>query len=153
MSIAIVAAGLSTIADAMTLVTHVVARIQSHVRAMRRVAKMNCNNGTQPIITDDKGVIRFKANAIVAWLLRASFQPDRELPTLNTIVKKHQEGEFSDDDLAHFYELIGTSLSAYLGYEFVSAQRIADLGMNPDRYSPLGIAVDILSDVDGKVSK
>jgi len=64
----------------------------------------------QPLIRDDKGVIRFKANAIVRYLLeRGPFDMTHLLLQ-----------EFSDEDRMQFAQLIGYSLSGYAELEYVS---------------------------------
>lgn len=57
----------------------------------------------QPIITDDQGVVRFKANAIVAHLL------DSGAIDLNAL----RGMDFKPEDWEQFNQLIGYSLSAW----------------------------------------
>lgn len=57
----------------------------------------------QPIITDDKGVVRFKANAIVAHLLESGAI---DLNALHAM-------DFKPEDWEQFNQLIGYSLSAW----------------------------------------
>lgn len=66
----------------------------------------------QPIVLDDHGVARFKANPIVRFLL------DNYKPGLNDIAKR----EFADDDYQHLMQLIGYSVSGY-----------GDLGVAPKK--------------------
>jgi len=74
-------------------------------------------NPNQPLVRDDQGVIRFKRNAIVDFLVR-DMRPGYDM---NTIVTKAREGEFSNEDLVQFYQLIGYSVSGY-----------SDLSLVPD---------------------
>lgn len=61
----------------------------------------------QPIITDDAGIVRFKANAIVAHLL------DKGGISLNDIAVM----DFSREDREQLNQLIGYSVSAWGGLE------------------------------------
>jgi hypothetical protein len=63
----------------------------------------------QPVGIDEHGVIRFKRNAIVDFLVR-DMRPGYDM---NTIVTKYHRGEFSYEDLVQFYQLIGYSISGY----------------------------------------
>jgi hypothetical protein len=65
-------------------------------------------NPIQPLITDEHGVVRFKANKIVQWL------KDQRPQCLNEIASLG----FTDDDHRQFAQLIGYSHSgsADLGY-------------------------------------
>lgn len=69
---------------------------------------MNMNHPLQPIAVDEHGVIRFKANKIVCYLL------DRGGITLNDL----DALDFSVEDREQFAQLIGYSLSGFgdLGY-------------------------------------
>lgn len=78
----------------------------------------------QPLEKDDTGVIRFKRNAIVEYLL------DHGGIDLNEIASK----EFPREDLEQFAQLIGYSLSGFADLSYVSdetfamAERSADTG-------------------------
>jgi|GEM_PF-949782 len=61
-------------------------------------------NPIQPLAKDAKGVLRFKANAIVQHLLDTHPSCD-----MNTLARM----EFTDDDRQQFAQLIGYSLSGY----------------------------------------
>ena len=64
----------------------------------------------QPIIIDEDGVRRFKANKIVAFLLDAGpFD-------INDLALK----DFSDEDRAQFAQLIGYSVGGYWELSYVS---------------------------------
>ena len=65
---------------------------------------MTLKNPIQPLEPDAKGVIRFKANAIVRHLLDTH-------PSCN--MNELARMEFSDDDRQQFAQLIGYSLSGY----------------------------------------
>ena len=62
----------------------------------------------QPLVTDDSGVTRFKANAIVQFLLNTGRHDMNSLATL----------PFSNEDREQFAQLIGYSLCGFgeLGY-------------------------------------
>ena len=66
------------------------------------------NNPIQPLYKDECGVVRFKANAIVRFLLDAGPIDLNKLAVM----------EFSADDRMQFAQLIGYSLSGFgeLGY-------------------------------------
>lgn len=76
----------------------------------------------QPIIKDDNGSLRFKANAIVVHLLEQGGIDMNAIAQLNV----------SDEDRAHFAQLIGYSVSGFGGLSYVSsdmsavADRMAD---------------------------
>ena len=61
-------------------------------------------NPIQPLMKDARGVLRFKANAIVRHLLDT--HPDCDLNRLACM-------DFTDDDRQQFAQLIGYSLSGY----------------------------------------
>ena len=71
-------------------------------------------NPMQPMVYDDRGVLRFKANPIVQVLLDT--HPSLDLNQLACM-------SFSDDDRAQFAELIGYSLSGYGELSYVSDVR------------------------------
>lgn len=79
----------------------------------------------QPVETDEKGVARFKPNAIVRFLL------DEGPFDMNDLARKG----FSADDQEQFAQLIGYSLSGFseLSYvrdeTFEAAQTMYDTGM------------------------
>lgn len=64
----------------------------------------------QPLYRDEHGVIRFKANAIVRFLL------DRGPFDLNTLGRM----EFSDEDREQFAMLIGYSVGGFSELDYVS---------------------------------
>ncbi len=57
----------------------------------------------QPIIHDDKGVVRFQSNKVVTWLLDAGRINLNEIGLLS----------FPIEDLMQFYMLIGYSVSGF----------------------------------------
>jgi len=65
----------------------------------------------QPIITDDQGVVRFKANGIVAYLLESG------AIDLNVL---HELSCGTPEDWEQFNQLIGYSLSAWGGLQHTS---------------------------------
>lgn len=70
---------------------------------------MRAKNKMQPMIIDNNGVIRFKENEIVRYLLNNGGID------LNKITLK----EFSKDDRAQFAQLIGYSFSGFGELEYV----------------------------------
>lgn len=64
----------------------------------------------QPLITDENGTLRFKANSIVRHLL------DAGPIDMNTLAM----GDFSDEDREQFAQLIGYSLSAFGELSYVT---------------------------------
>jgi hypothetical protein len=65
------------------------------------------NHPIQPLITDDRGVLRFKENTLVDKLLDIA---QKHGYGLNQIVA---DPEVKQEDLAQLYQLIGYSLSGY----------------------------------------
>jgi len=63
----------------------------------------------QPIMLDDKGVLRFQENRIVSILL--AFSEDRM--DMNKISKKVQEGVYTIEEYEQFMMLIGYSLGGF----------------------------------------
>ena len=68
------------------------------------------NNPIQPLYTDEKGTTRFKANAIVRYLLDFGGIDMNKLAVL----------PFSDEDRQQFAQLIGYSISGYADLSYVS---------------------------------
>lgn len=60
----------------------------------------------QPILKDDLGTVRFRKNAIVAFLVDYASQRDCNMNTLAIM-------PFSQDDWTQFYQLIGYSVSGF----------------------------------------
>ena len=67
----------------------------------------------QPIVKDDRGVVRFQVNSIVRTLLDESQERGFGL---NNLVARY----FSQADWEQFYQLIGYSLSGYHELSMVS---------------------------------
>jgi hypothetical protein len=86
------------------------------------------NNPIQPLTKDDGGVLRFKKNAIVEYLLDNGGIDLNKLATL----------DFSKDDRRQFAQLIGYSLSGYgeLSYvddeTYTAAAIMAEQGVSED---------------------
>lgn len=76
----------------------------------------------QPIIKDDNGSLRFKANAIVVHLLEQGGIDMNAIARLNV----------SDEDRAHFAQLIGYSVSGFGGLSYVSSDMSAVAGRMAD---------------------
>lgn len=68
------------------------------------------NHPSQPVELID-GVIRFKRNKIVDWMLDTGMQ--RNLFDLNSISSMTQKGMFDMDDYDQLMQLIGYSVSGY----------------------------------------
>lgn len=83
----------------------------------------------QPLYTDERGVLRFKANAIVRYLLDFGGIDMNKLAVL----------PFSDEDRQQFAQLIGYSLGGYGDLSYVTAdaygiaERMAELEEDEDR--------------------
>lgn len=69
----------------------------------------------QPLYFDDNGVIRFKENAIVHFLLKSGTQDMNSLACF----------PFSQDDREQFAQLIGYSLSGFGELHYVSDETYA----------------------------
>ena len=68
------------------------------------------NYPIQPLYIDERGVLRFKANAIVRYLLNVS----------GIDLDKLADLPFTDEDRQQFAQLIGYSLSGYGDLSYVS---------------------------------
>lgn len=73
----------------------------------------------QPLVKDEHGVIRFKANAIVRFMLDAGRQGTRF--DLNTLAIM----DFSKEDREQLAQLIGYSLSGFGDLSYVSDEAYA----------------------------
>lgn len=73
------------------------------------------NHPTQPLEKDEHGVLRFKSNKIVRYLL------DNGGIDMNHLAVKN----FSEDDRQQFAQLIGYSLSGYGDLSYVSDEAYA----------------------------
>ena len=82
----------------------------------KRMNTMSCFP-LQPIEWDGKGVIRFKANRIVRWLLEEG-PIDMNAIALNM--------DFTDDERSQFAQLIGYSVSGYGNLSYALGVREAD---------------------------
>lgn len=65
------------------------------------------NHPMQPLERDEAGVIRFKRNKIVEWLLSTGPLD------LNAIAAKVMAGQYSKDDYTQLMQLIGYSVSGF----------------------------------------
>lgn len=88
-----------------------------------RDRRHNLLHPMQPIGMDSRGVARFKANAVVEWMLETAMEA--KLFDLNTIGRRG----FDIDELEHLMQLIGYSASGYSSLGFVTEEsaREADL--------------------------
>jgi hypothetical protein len=67
---------------------------------------LNARHPIQPVITDQRGAYRFKANAVVAYLLEFASKRGCSMNDLARV-------NFDKDDRQQFAQLIGYSLSGY----------------------------------------
>lgn len=77
---------------------------------------MNDKHPIQPLIRSTDGVIRFKSNAIVRYLLDAGPFDMNHLAIVN----------FSDEDREQFAQLIGYSLSGFGELSYVSDETYSE---------------------------
>lgn len=77
----------------------------------------------QPIARDAKGVLRFKKNAIVDFLLEAGPFDMNQLRRM----------EFSQDDWEQFAQLVGYSVGGYIDLSYVGEARRQSIA---DEYAP-----------------
>jgi hypothetical protein len=68
----------------------------------------------QPLVKDERGTVRFRANAIVKWLL------DAKLIDMNRIATM----QFDAEDREQFAMLIGYSLSGFSELSYVSDETV-----------------------------
>jgi hypothetical protein len=71
----------------------------------------------QPLITDNQGVVRFKENAIVRYLLDYNGNPGTKID-LNTLATL----PFTQEDREQFAQLIGYSLNGFSELSYVSRE-------------------------------
>lgn len=69
----------------------------------------------QPLVYDEHGVLRFKKNAIVRFLLDAGTYDLNKLTLM----------DFSDEDWEQFAQLIGYSVSGFSDLSYVSEETLA----------------------------
>lgn len=72
----------------------------------------------QPIEFDERGVIRFKRNAIVDWLVRTQVN-------LNEVAIHCQKAGVPIEDQEQFWQLLGYSVSGYGDLSFVRPETVA----------------------------
>jgi hypothetical protein len=70
----------------------------------------------QPIGIAPDGIVRFKPNALLRLLV------DGGHINLNVVILRAQESRIPDEDLAQFWQLLGTSISAFGEHDFVSSE-------------------------------
>ncbi len=73
---------------------------------------MQTKHPIQPLSEDENGIIRFKSNKIVKFLLERGGFSMEDLACM----------EFSQEDLEQFFQLIGYDLSGYGELSFVSEE-------------------------------
>ena len=71
----------------------------------------------QPLVTDKHGVIRFKENAIVTYLL------DNGGINMNDLAMK----DFTQEDREQFAQLIGYSVCGFCGLSYASDEIVAEI--------------------------
>ena len=76
---------------------------------------MKTKNPMQPLVIDDDGVIRFKENGIVSYLLENGGLDLHKLAI---------QGGFSKDDWTQFNQLVGYSVSGYGDLSSVSKKAV-----------------------------
>jgi hypothetical protein len=81
----------------------------------------DCKHPDQPIGLDSYGFVRFKANAIVRWLIDEAGRG--RVRNLNDIAA--HEPEFSVEDKTQFWQLLGYSVSGIGDMDFIDRERLA----------------------------
>lgn len=76
---------------------------------------MMTNHPVQPLVTDERGVIRFRKNTIVRFLLDAGPFDMNRLALM----------DFSDEDRQQFAQLIGYTLGGYGDLSYVTDEAYA----------------------------
>jgi len=81
----------------------------------------------QPLVFDDHGVIRFKENGIISWMLDQG--RERGIFDMNKIGMHYASNAFTREDMNQLAQLIGYSVSGYgdLSYANVKTVHEADL--------------------------
>lgn len=85
----------------------------------------------QPLYRDAKGVIRFRGNAVVQWLV------DSRIVNLNGILIEN----FPQADVEQFWQLLGYSIAGYAELSFVSDetyQAVDDAALEVRRTAVVG---------------
>ena len=74
----------------------------------------------RPIEVAEDGKVRFKANAIVRWLV------DNDKVSLNEIAARHAQGApaFPQEDVDEFWQMLGYSVSGYGELSHVSEESV-----------------------------
>lgn len=72
----------------------------------------------QPVYRDDHGVVRFRANRVVAWLL------DHGGIDMNDLAILHRfKGKFTDEEMAQFAQLIGYSVDGFCDLSYTTKEQ------------------------------
>ncbi len=74
----------------------------------------------QPIIMDEHGAVRFRANALVRYML--DWTTEHGGPSLNELASM----DFTQDDRCQFAQLIGYSICGYHELPYVSDEHAAE---------------------------
>jgi hypothetical protein len=82
---------------------------------------MKVTHAMQPIYLDPRGVIRFKANAIIRKFFCRDDEQMSRMISLNDI---HVE-DFPIEDVEQFWQLLGYSVSGYGDLSFVRKKTVA----------------------------
>ena len=92
----------------------------------------------QPILLDQRGKARFRSNPLVEWILEEN--REGRVVDLNRIAKEGWRDLWTDEDYAHFIQLLGYSISGFAEVGGVSdelysrASRAADLLERPNTF-------------------
>ena len=84
--------------------------------------RKNVKHPVQPLLTDPRGILRFKSNAIVVKMLDVCTKHGYDL---NRIARE----EFANEDRAQLAQLIGYSLSGFGDLSYVSDE-LYDIASN-----------------------
>lgn len=81
---------------------------------------MSTKHSMQPMVTAPDGIVRFQENPIVRWMLEEGNRTGMfSMDTIGAIAGKRG---WTDDDQAHFAQLIGYSLCGYSELDYVSEE-------------------------------
>jgi hypothetical protein len=78
----------------------------------------------QPIGFAEDGVIRFKENKIISWMLEMGGAGKKF--DLNDIAIKRHTGEFSTEDMVQLDQLIGYSVSGFGDLSYVPEEEVVE---------------------------
>ncbi len=94
----------------------------------------------QPLVLDERGVIRFKSNPVVEFLyekLGAHLSDREEVALKNEMFSMVYTGKATKEDMAQFAQLIGYSVSGFGELSYVPKKLVAKMDEKADELRAL----------------